>query len=372
MTRAHAGAQHLDHHFAAVAQARRVHLRDRGGRQRLLVEAARTVRSSGRPKLRSMAGARQRAGKRRHLVLQLRQLVGDVGRQQVAARGQRLAELHEDRPQLLAAPGAGARRASSPRRRWNQVQGERKNRKRSGRYRCVARTKSSSPCRTSTRWISISRPSTRSFIASAARDAARRAALLEAARRARRRVGCSRSARRRAEVLGLGARHEVAALVREVVGDVAQHGRAAPRGPSARSACAARAQPGAPARARAAAAKLLLEVRAQQRAQLAGTAAPARSRRRCCTSPRCDHAAAIGAGQRQQCQRAAADVTRRRRLGAACASARPQPPAVRPSADGCPAECRAAAIAQAAARELGAQLAARAASRPGRVPRQQR
>ena len=38
---------------------------------------------------------------RRHAVLQLLELVGDVGRQQVAARGQRLAELHQDRPQFL-------------------------------------------------------------------------------------------------------------------------------------------------------------------------------------------------------------------------------------------------------------------------------
>ena len=45
--------------------------------------------------------ARLGAGKRRHVVLQLRELVGDVGGQQVAARGQRLAELDEDRPQFL-------------------------------------------------------------------------------------------------------------------------------------------------------------------------------------------------------------------------------------------------------------------------------
>ena len=46
-------------------------------------------------------GARLAAGERRHPVLQLGQFVGDIGRQQVAARGQRLAELHEDRPQFL-------------------------------------------------------------------------------------------------------------------------------------------------------------------------------------------------------------------------------------------------------------------------------
>ena len=55
------------------------------------------------------------AGKRRHLVLQLRELLGDIIGQQVAPRGQRLAELHEDRAELLecqAQPlGARARRA---------------------------------------------------------------------------------------------------------------------------------------------------------------------------------------------------------------------------------------------------------------------
>ena len=40
-------------------------------------------------------------GKRRHAVLQLRELVGDVGGQQVAAGREHLAELDEDRPQLL-------------------------------------------------------------------------------------------------------------------------------------------------------------------------------------------------------------------------------------------------------------------------------
>ena len=40
--------------------------------------------------------------KRRYAVLQQqRQFVGDVGRQQVAARGQHLAKLHEDGAQLL-------------------------------------------------------------------------------------------------------------------------------------------------------------------------------------------------------------------------------------------------------------------------------
>ena len=37
--------------------------------------------------------------KGRHLILQLRQLIGDIRRQQVAACGQHLTELDEDRPQ---------------------------------------------------------------------------------------------------------------------------------------------------------------------------------------------------------------------------------------------------------------------------------
>ena len=51
---------------------------------------------------------------RRHAVLQLGELVGDVERQQVAPRREHLAELDEDRPQLLQgeaqAPARAARR----------------------------------------------------------------------------------------------------------------------------------------------------------------------------------------------------------------------------------------------------------------------
>jgi len=38
---------------------------------------------------------------RRHAVLQFRQFVGDVGRHQIAPRGQHLAELDEDRPEVF-------------------------------------------------------------------------------------------------------------------------------------------------------------------------------------------------------------------------------------------------------------------------------
>jgi hypothetical protein len=56
--------------------------------------------------------------------------------------------------------------------------------KRSGRYRRVSRTNSSSPCRTSTRWMSTSRRNTRSFIRLCLRR--RIAAVVRAARAARR------------------------------------------------------------------------------------------------------------------------------------------------------------------------------------------
>src|SRR5450755_4099466 len=63
------------------------------------------------------------AGERRHAVLQFRQFIGDIDGQQVAARRERLAKLHEDRAQLLegqaqslAARAADAALKPSPRR----------------------------------------------------------------------------------------------------------------------------------------------------------------------------------------------------------------------------------------------------------------
>jgi hypothetical protein len=57
--------------------------------------------SIGLPKARSMVGDRHARRKRRHAVLQQGQFVGDVGRQQVAPGRQHLAELDEDRPEVL-------------------------------------------------------------------------------------------------------------------------------------------------------------------------------------------------------------------------------------------------------------------------------
>ena len=84
-----------------LAQARRVHLRDRGRRERLASRTRRTpARRAGRTRAASAAAACS-PGERRHLILQLRELGGDVGRQQIRAHRQRLAELDEDRAELL-------------------------------------------------------------------------------------------------------------------------------------------------------------------------------------------------------------------------------------------------------------------------------
>ena len=77
-----------------------MHLRDRSARHRLRLEVFE------HPADRSAEGAlhlghRKSGRKWRHLVLQLRQLVGDVGRQQIAAGREHLAELDEDRPERL-------------------------------------------------------------------------------------------------------------------------------------------------------------------------------------------------------------------------------------------------------------------------------
>ena len=106
--RVHARTQHLDHDFAGLGAVERhlgsqlggVHLRDRGGGQRLLVERREHLLGGAAVGVLD-DGARDAAVEGRHAILQLGQLVGDVGGQQVAARGQGLAELHEDRAEFL-------------------------------------------------------------------------------------------------------------------------------------------------------------------------------------------------------------------------------------------------------------------------------
>ena len=77
-----------------------MHLRDRRARDRLALE--RRVELGERPAEAALdLGKREVGRKRWHPVLQLRKLVGDIGRQQIAPRGEHLAKLDEDRPQPL-------------------------------------------------------------------------------------------------------------------------------------------------------------------------------------------------------------------------------------------------------------------------------
>src|SRR5262245_52685565 len=75
-------------------------LRDRGGSQRLRVEASEDRRD--RLAERSLdASLGELAVEGRDAVLELRELVGDVRRQEIAPRRDDLAKLHEDRAEVL-------------------------------------------------------------------------------------------------------------------------------------------------------------------------------------------------------------------------------------------------------------------------------
>ena len=77
-----------------------MHLRDGGARHRQRLELLEHLRH--RPAERAFElGVGERGRKRRHLVLQPRQFVGDIGGQQVAPGGEHLAELDEQRSQGL-------------------------------------------------------------------------------------------------------------------------------------------------------------------------------------------------------------------------------------------------------------------------------
>jgi hypothetical protein len=104
----HPGAQHFHHDFARLraverhfrAQLGGVHLRNRRGRERFFVELGEHL--FGRAAVGFLDDrARDASIERRDAILQLRQFVGDVDRQQIAPGGQRLAELHENRSQFL-------------------------------------------------------------------------------------------------------------------------------------------------------------------------------------------------------------------------------------------------------------------------------
>ncbi len=107
-----AGTHHLDDDLAAVVQGGGMDLGDRGRGERLLVEREKDV-------LQRLAvgllddRARDDAGEGRHVVLQMGELFGEIIGQQIAARGQDLAELDEDRSEILqrAAYAPRARRA---------------------------------------------------------------------------------------------------------------------------------------------------------------------------------------------------------------------------------------------------------------------
>jgi hypothetical protein len=95
-----AGAQDLDGDLAAVGQFGEMHLRHRGRGDRGAVEAGEDLVhrfTVGRFKL----GDGEFRGEGRHAILKSRQFVGNIQRQKVAARGQDLAELDENRPQCL-------------------------------------------------------------------------------------------------------------------------------------------------------------------------------------------------------------------------------------------------------------------------------
>ena len=97
---AHVRPQHLDHDLLAAAQVCRVYLRDgrRGERRGIeLLEYLFHRLPVGAPD--ELARDVSREG--RHAVLQFRQLIGDVRRQQVTARRHGLAELDENRSQLF-------------------------------------------------------------------------------------------------------------------------------------------------------------------------------------------------------------------------------------------------------------------------------
>lgn len=80
----HAGAQHLDGHFASVVQHRKVHLGDGSTGNKGRCQTVGTRADKGFPSTFHQSG-RFIAGKGRDTVLQPGKLVGDVGRQQVAS-----------------------------------------------------------------------------------------------------------------------------------------------------------------------------------------------------------------------------------------------------------------------------------------------
>jgi hypothetical protein len=77
-----------------------MHLCDRGRRERLRFEARERFGDGSAERLLD-DGARGRIVERRHAVLELGELDGDIGWQKVATRGERLPELDEDGAELF-------------------------------------------------------------------------------------------------------------------------------------------------------------------------------------------------------------------------------------------------------------------------------
>ena len=92
--------QHLDRRRRAVGQFGQVHLRHRRAGDRLALEGFENL-FHGFAVSALQCGQDLLAGKRRYPILQPGEFVGDIGRQQVAPCRQHLAELHENRAQIL-------------------------------------------------------------------------------------------------------------------------------------------------------------------------------------------------------------------------------------------------------------------------------
>ncbi len=90
----------LDHHVRAIVQACGMYLGDGGGGQRLGLEFGKGFLDRHLEFLLDQL-PRDLVLERRHLILQALEFVGDVRRQQVAARREHLAELDEDRAEGL-------------------------------------------------------------------------------------------------------------------------------------------------------------------------------------------------------------------------------------------------------------------------------
>src|ERR1043165_6123615 len=110
-----AGPENLDRDLASIVQGGEVHLGDRGARHGLAFERAEYIVNSTAQGALDL-GDGELGRERRHPVLQARQLVGDVERNEVPARRKHLAELHVDGAQRLErlAQAPAARRAAAP------------------------------------------------------------------------------------------------------------------------------------------------------------------------------------------------------------------------------------------------------------------